>query len=169
MKVERIQDIPSFEILVMNSINQAAQGGVAQAAAISGMSTGIGFQQGNPQDLETARRALREKLNEGGSSLACTILRKKIKDMDAGDEESKKIERVIFCSDQRQIKNFNKRKNKHEGKITRVKKTSLKDKMHTSKQALDRLMRDRKSETSSVGVVRQLRVTSHHGSITVGN
>jgi len=52
----------------------------------------------------------------------------------------------------RQIKNFNKRKNKHEGKITRAKKTSLKDKMHSSKQANmeDLSMRDLRSETSSV-------------------
>jgi hypothetical protein len=140
----------------MNSINQAAQGAVAQAATLGGHLTGIsGFQTGSQTDLEMARRALRDKINEG-CSLACTILRKKIKNTDEADKplEERKVDRVIYCSDLRQIKNFNKRKNKHEGKITRVKKTSLKDKMHSVKQALvnddQQSMRDRKSDTSSV-------------------
>jgi hypothetical protein len=110
---------------------------------------------GSQTDLEMARRALRDKINEG-STLACTILRKRIRNTDEADKpiEERKVDRVIYCSDLRQIKNFNKRKNKHEGKITRVKKTSLKDKMHSVKQTIvtddQHSIRDRRSETSSV-------------------
>jgi hypothetical protein len=79
-------------------------------------------------------------------SLECTILRKKIKPVN-GDRE--KIERVIFCSELRQIKGFNKRKHKHEVKTKRTKKTSLKEKMQTSKQMIEAgVERDRKSESS---------------------
>lgn len=60
-------------------------------------------------------------------TLKCTILRKKIRSVSAGEKE--KVERIIFCSDPRQIKGFNKRKHKHEVKTKRAKKTSLKEKM----------------------------------------
>jgi len=116
-----------------------------------------------------ARRALRDKINEG-SSLACTILRKKIRNTDEGDKplEERKVDRVIYCSDLRQIKNFNKRKNKHEGKITRVKKTSLKDKMHSVKQTLVyEDLRDRRSETSSVFAVPQRGPSSQYGNQSI--
>jgi hypothetical protein len=82
-------------------------------------------------------------------TLECTILRKKIKPVN-GDKD--KIERVLFCSDHRQIKGFNKRKHKHEVKTKRTKKTSLKEKMQTSKSMIfdGSDFRDRKSDSMSL-------------------
>ena len=99
-------------------------------------------------DKEVAARALKEKLNED-LTLQCTILRKKIKSVN-GDKDQ--IERVLFCSDHRQIKGFNKRKHKHEVKTKRTKKTTLKEKMQSSKSLLESGgdHRDRKSESSSI-------------------
>jgi hypothetical protein len=84
--------------------------------------------------------------------------------------EVEKVERVVFCSDPRQIKQFNKRKHKHEVKIKRTKKTSLKDKMQTSKHLLDdsfsRLgpLGARGSDTSSIVPPAPIRLPSypHH-------
>jgi hypothetical protein len=89
-----------------------------------------------------------------GLTLECTILRKKIKPVGAVANvgEPEKIERVIFCSDLRQIKGFKKRKHKHEVKTKRTKKTSLKEKMQTSKPFmgnLSDLRTDKRSETQS--------------------
>ena len=67
-----------------------------------------------------------------------------------GENENKAIDRVIFCSDPRQIKGFNKRKHKHEVKTKRTKKTSLKEKMQTSKPIMDDMKERARSETSSV-------------------
>lgn len=84
-------------------------------------------------------------------TLKCTILRKKIKPVNGEADSADKIERVIFCSDPRQIKGFNKRKHKHEVKIKRTKKTSLKDKMQTLKPIIDDFKdRRERSETSSM-------------------
>ena len=65
--------------------------------------------------------------------------------------EHDKIEKVIFCSDLRQIKGFKKRKHKHEVKTKRIKKTTLKQKMETSKPFMGNLsdLRERRSETQS--------------------
>lgn len=54
-------------------------------------------------DREAAKKALEQRLNDGNTSLKCTILRKKIKPVNpiTGDKEQDKIERVIFCSDPR--------------------------------------------------------------------
>lgn len=62
-------------------------------------------------------------------TLSCTVLRKRIKPVSGED----RVERVIFVSDPRQIKGFNKRKHKHEVKTKRTKKTSLKEKMQIAK------------------------------------
>ena len=65
-------------------------------------------------------------------------------------QSDNKIERVIFCSDQRQVKGFKKRKHKHEVKTKRTKKTSLKEKMQTSKPFMEALNNaKRESETQS--------------------
>jgi hypothetical protein len=86
-----------------------------------------------------------------GLTLECTILRKKIKPVTGAGLEHDKIERVIFCSDLRQIKGFKKRKHKHEVKTKRIKKTTLKQKMETSKPFMGNLsdLRERRSETQS--------------------
>ena len=104
-------------------------------------------------DKELAKEALRQRLKEGQATMKCTILRKKIRPVNADKDEGRKFERVIFCSDPRQIKGFNKRKHKHEVKTKRTKKTSLKEKMQTSKPFLDDKkppLRSGVSETSSV-------------------
>lgn len=70
--------------------------------------------------------------NDSQITFKCEILRKKIKAVNQSTEQQQnnnKIERVIFCSDQRQVKGFKKRKHKHEVKTKRTKKTSLKEKM----------------------------------------
>ena len=103
-------------------------------------------------DREAAKKALREKMANDGLTFECVILRKKIKAVNqqsaAGEGNQNKIERVIFCSDHRQIKGFKKRKHKHEVKTKRTKKTSLKEKMQTSKPFLETLNNaKRESET----------------------
>jgi len=86
---------------------------------------------------QMAKEALEKKLQEGGS-LKCTILRKKImKYVEEGEPEQ--IEKIVFCSDPRQIKGFNKRKHKNEVKTSRNKKTSLKEKMQLQQANLDEL------------------------------
>lgn len=80
-------------------------------------------------------------------TLRCKILKKKIKATEGPNKD--KVERVIFCSDQRQIKGFSKRKHKHDVKTRRTKKTSLKEKMQTSKLTMEDL-KDRKSDSSSL-------------------
>jgi hypothetical protein len=86
------------------------------------------------------------KLKEGSMSLKCTILRKRIKPVSG---EKNKIERVIFCSDPRQIKGFKKRKQKHDVKTKRIKKTSLNKKMQITKPLVESDYKDRKSEVIS--------------------
>lgn len=107
------------------------------------------------ENQDQARKALAEKIAKGELTLECTILRKKIKPVSDGNQEEEKIDRVIFCSDLRQIKGFKKRKHKHEVKTKRTKKTSLKEKMQTSKPFMSNLSDlrgaggDRPSETQS--------------------
>ena len=86
-------------------------------------------------------------------TLSCKILRKKIKPVESSgnnegeseagaNENINKFERIIFCSDPRQIKGFSKRKLKHDVKTKRTKKTSLKEKMQISKPLMsDDLLR----------------------------
>ena len=87
---------------------------------------------------------MKARLQEG-MTLKATILRKRIKPIGGSDAS---VDRVIFCSDPRQIKNFNKRKHKHETKSRRTKKTSLKEKMQAVRPMFEE-GRER-SETSSV-------------------
>lgn len=80
-----------------------------------------------------------------------TILRKKIKPISAKD--ASEVERVVFCSDPRQVKNFNKRKHKHETKSRRSKKTSFKEKVKAAKPLFDDgggYREARESDTSSL-------------------
>ena len=181
--ITNIKQIPNYQILLMASQPQSAMApnnpngqmgisGTSQQSSglnIGGNSgqvnTGIDLATGNI-DLQAAAEALRQRLQEGGMTLSCKILRKKIKPVDSGnanasafqDEESKtgggaKFERIIFCSDPRQIKGFSKRKLKHDVKTKRTKKTSLKEKMQITKPMLmDDLKENRRrgSETSSV-------------------
>lgn len=142
IEVKKLQDIPDWEVLVMNSITQGAAGAAQTGNIIGGLGIAGGLYPGVGGlfgDRSAARKALEEKKKEG-HTLSVTILRKKIRPVDQNSvapASERKIERVIFCSDLRQIKGFNKRKNKHEGKITRTKKTSLKDKMQTSKRLME--------------------------------
>lgn len=106
--------------------------------------TGIDLSTGN-LDVNAAAEALRQRLQEGGMTLRCKILKKKIKGIEGPDKG--KVERVIFCSDQRQIKGFSKRKHKNDVKTKRTKKTSLKEKMQTSKLTYEDL-KDKKSDVS---------------------
>lgn len=109
----------------MNCILQNAAVSAAQPGAGGGIFTAF-------EDRDSVKQVVREKLKDKEFSLECTILRKKIKPVNGTNRD--KIERVIFCSELRQIKGFNKRKHKHEVKTKRTKKTSLKEKMQTSKQ-----------------------------------
>lgn len=63
-----------------------------------GGNAGIDLSTGN-LDVHAAAEALKQRLMEGGMTLRCKILKKKIKATEGVDKD--KIERVVFCSDQR--------------------------------------------------------------------
>jgi hypothetical protein len=95
-----LQDIPDWEVLVMNSINQGAAGPAAQAnmGALGSAANALYQGAGGTTDRQTAKKALEEKRKEG-HTLQVTILRKKIRPVEQTPD--RKIERVIFCSDLR--------------------------------------------------------------------
>jgi hypothetical protein len=128
-----------------NQANGLNIGGNSGAA-----NSGIDLATGNIDPI-AAKEAVLKKLSDGGS-LKCVILRKKIKKtISEESKEGEEVERIIFCSDPRQIKGFNKRKHKHEVKTKRNKKTSLKEKMQLQKANFDDFKdRNPRSETSSL-------------------
>jgi hypothetical protein len=95
IEVKRIQDIPGFEILLMNSIAQgAAPAGAASTQPVGGALSGIlggalpaGAQFQGFDDREAAKKALREKMANDGLTYECVILRKKIKPVNQNGNE----------------------------------------------------------------------------------
>jgi len=103
--IEKITDIPDYEMLLLSQQAQPPPEPPSQGPKIGQNNPALGMGSNQNQEMKAALDQLQQRLKEGRTTMKCKVIKKTIMTL----TEPRQVEKVVFCSEPKQIKNLIKR------------------------------------------------------------